>query len=163
MTTDRVAIVVVHGIADQKPGQTVREVARLLCVNEHGTAAYEQGEIQGVLVPVAKLEPGGGPLAEAAAPAPMVQEARKQERARHAPGTPSGFYQAHQAHVSEAAAPAHLPAAQEVEAAKDLGMALNDYLLGRLVLPEDEALYESTRVSLRRRADHRAVDVYEMD
>ena len=41
-------------------------------------------------------------------------------------------------------------------------MALNDYLLGRLVLPEDEALYESTRVSLRRRKDQRAVDVYEM-
>src|SRR6185436_2324977 len=45
---------------------------------------------------------------------------------------------------------------------KDLGMALNDYLLGRLVLPEDEALYESTRVSLRRRRDHRTLDVYEM-
>jgi hypothetical protein len=162
MTTDRVAIVVVHGIADQKPGQTVREVARLLCAEEHGAARYEQGEIQGVLVPVAKLEPGGGPLAETAAPAPMVQEARKQERARRAPGTPSGFYQAHQAVISETADPAHIPAAQEAKAAKDLGMALNDYLLGRLVLPEDETLYESTRVSLRRRADRRAVDVYEM-
>ena len=166
---DRVAIVVVHGIADQKPGQTVREVARLLCLSqkgapqyEHGAAAYEQGEIQGVLVPVEKLEPGGGPLAETAAPAPMVQEARKQERERRAPGTPSGFYQAHQAAVAETAAPAHVPSAEEVTAAKDLGMALNDYLLGRLVLPEDEALYESTRVSLRRRADHRALDVYEM-
>ena len=96
---------IVHGIADQKPGQTVREVARLLCVEEHGTAPYEQGEIQGVLVPVEKLEPGGGPLAETAAPAPMVQEARKQERARRAPGTPSGFYQAHQAAAAETAAP----------------------------------------------------------
>jgi len=161
-TTDRVAIVVVHGIADQKPGQTVREVARLLCAEEHGVAHYEQGEIQSVLMPVAKLEPGGGPLAETAAPAPMVQEARKQERARRAPGTPSGFYQAHHPVISEMAAPAHIPAAQEAKAAKDLGMALNDYLLGRLVLPEDETLYESTRVSLRRRADRRAVDVYEM-
>ena len=161
-TTDRVAIVVVHGIADQKPGQTVREVARLLCVSQGGTLPYEQGEIQGVVVPVEKLEPGGGPLAETAAPAPMVQEARRQERARRTPGTPSGFYQAHQAIISETAAPAHLPAAQQVKAAKDLGMALNDYLLGRLVLPEDEALYESTRVSLRRRRDHRALDVYEM-
>ena len=105
-TMDRVAIVVVHGIADQKPGQTVREVARLLCVEEHGIAPYEQGEVQGVLVPVKKLEPGGGPLAETAAPAPMVQEARKQERARRAPGTPSGFYQAHQAEAAETAAPA---------------------------------------------------------
>ena len=41
-------------------------------------------------------------------------------------------------------------------------MALNDYLLGRLVLPEGDALYESTRVSLRRPADGRALDVYEM-
>ena len=139
-TTDRVAIVVVHGIADQKPGQTVREVARLLCAEEHGVAHYEQGEIQSVLMPVAKLEPGGGPLAETAAPAPMVQEARKQERARRAPGTPSGFYQAHHPVISEMAAPAHIPAAQEAKAAKDLGMALNDYLLGRLVLPEDETL-----------------------
>src|ERR1044071_9460641 len=160
--TDRVAILVVHGIADQKPGQTVREVARLLCLSqkgapkdEHGTLPYEQGEIQGVVVPVEKLEPGGGPLAEAAAPAPMVQEARKQERARRAPGTPSGFYQAHQA--AQTALPplvqGELEAKREKPEPKDLGMALNDYLLGRLVLPEDEALYESTRVSLRRRAD----------
>src|SRR5690242_14430238 len=166
-TTDRVAIVVVHGIADQNPGQTVREVARLLCVSEHGTLPYELGEIQGVVVPVEKLEPGGGPLADAAAPAPMVQEARRQVRARRAPGTPSGFYQAHQAALAEAAqAPGQV--ADELEGRraapepKDLGMALNDYLLGRLVLPEDEALYESTRVSLRRRRDHRALDVYEM-
>src|SRR5678815_4413632 len=137
MTTDRVAIVVVHGIADQKPGQTVREVARLLCVAEHGTASYEQGEIQGVLMPVEKLEPGGGPLAETAASAPMVQEARKQERARRAPGTPSGFYRAHQA-----AQTGFPPRVEELETSravpepKDLGMALNDYLLGRLVLPE---------------------------
>src|SRR4029079_7956502 len=45
---------------------------------------------------------------------------------------------------------------------QDVGIALNDYLLGRLDLSESEALYESTRVSLRRRADDRPVDVYEM-
>ena len=38
----------------------------------------------------------------------------------------------------------------------------NDYLLGRLALSEADALHEATRVSLRRRADDRAVDVYEM-
>src|SRR5262249_61810290 len=98
--TDRVAIVVVHGIADQQPGQTVREVARLLCLSqkgapqyEHGTLPYEQGEIQGVVVPVEKLEPGGGPLAEAAAAAPMGQEARKEERAGRGPGRPGGVQQ----------------------------------------------------------------------
>jgi hypothetical protein len=93
-TSDRVAVVVVHGIADQRPGQT----------------------------------------------------------ARRRPGTPSGFYQAQKPQE---------PKRQETES-KDLGIALNDYLLGRLVLPEGDALYESTRVSLRRRADDRALDVYEM-
>ncbi|HEX5529279.1 MAG TPA: hypothetical protein VFZ82_06955, partial [Methylomirabilota bacterium] len=56
---DRVAVVVVHGIADQPAGQTVREVARLLCHGGEGEPRYVQGEIHGVLVPVAKLEPGG--------------------------------------------------------------------------------------------------------
>jgi hypothetical protein len=134
MTSDRVAVVVVHGIADQRPGQTVREVARLLCHGAHGAPRYVQGEIQDVLVPVEKLEPGGG------------REAGKPQASRRMPGAPSGFYQAQQ--------PEPEP--------QDLGIALNDYLLGRLELPEGDALYESTRISLRRRADERPVDVYEM-
>src|SRR5262249_1847741 len=144
-TADRVAIVVVHGIADQKPGQTVREGARVVGLRHEGAPQYEQGEIQGVLVPVEKLEPGGGPLADAAAAAPMVQEARKQEHARRAPGTPSGFYQAHQAAVAEAAVQAPGQVADELEGRraapqpKDLGMAPNDYLLRPLLLPPDEA------------------------
>ena len=88
--TDRVAVVVVHGIADQRPGQTVREVARLLCRGGEGAPQYVQGEIQSVLVPVGKLEPGGGSLLrEAAPPAPPAQELRKQETARRQPGAPS--------------------------------------------------------------------------
>jgi hypothetical protein len=137
---ERVAIVVVHGIADQRPRQTVREVARLLFRGGHGAPPYEQAEMRDLLLPVRKLEPGGGALR---APAP-VREA-KAESARRRPGAPSGFYQERQSAERE-----------------DLGIALNDYLLGRLVLPEGDALYESTRVTLRRRADERTVDVYEM-
>ena len=140
---DRVAVVVVHGIADQPAGQTVREVARLLCHGGEGEPRYVQGEIHGVLVPVAKLEPGG------AASSPSVRssadDGRTADAARRRPGTPSGFYQAH----GGAAEP-------------DLGLALNDYLLGRLELSERDALYESARVSLRRRADDRPVDLFEL-
>jgi len=50
---DRVAVVVVHGIADQRAGQTVRELARLLCHGGAGEPRYVQGEIHEVLVPVA--------------------------------------------------------------------------------------------------------------
>src|SRR6185295_6415259 len=153
---DRVAIVVVHGIADQQPGQTVREVARLLCRGGEGAPPYEQGQVQGVLVPVEKLEPGPSSLPEAAESAPLVQAAVKQEAPRRRPGAPSGFYQAAQAAVAETAAPAETEAQPRVPESNDLGMALNDYLLGRLVLPEGDALYESTRVSLHRRSDDRA-------
>jgi hypothetical protein len=134
-TTGRVALVVVHGIADQRPGQTVREVARLLCRGGPGAPPYEQGEMVHVLVPVERLEPG-----EASEAAKSAQAPRRQ------PGAPSGFYQSQQVATE----------------AKDLGVALNDYLLGRLVLPQGDELYESRRVSLRRRPDGRALDVFEM-
>ena len=158
-TIYRVAVVVVHGIADQRPGQTVLEVARLLCQGRDGAPPYVQGEMHEVLVPVEKLEPGGGSLQDAAPPAQPTGEARKPEAARRRPGTPSGFYQAQQ--PASAAAESQEPKRHAPEP-KDLGMALNDYLLGRLVLPEGDALYESTRVSLRRRADERSLDLYEM-
>ena len=46
--------------------------------------------------------------------------------------------------------------------APDLGLALNDYLLGRLELSDRDSVYESTRVSLRRAADDRPVDLFEL-
>jgi hypothetical protein len=140
--SDRVAVVAVHGIADQRAGETVRELARLLCHGGTGAPRYVQGEIHGVLVPVAKLEPGG-----AASPIAPRDEAQS---ASQRPGTPSGFYQAQQSQ------------ARGDGRARDLGVALNDYLLGRLVLAEGEALYESTRISLRRRANGRPVDIFEL-
>src|SRR5215510_12335864 len=88
---DPVAVVVVHGIADQRAGQTVRELARLLCHGGTGEPRYVQGELREVLVPVARLEPGGG-ATPAASPAP-AGAGRKPETSRRRPGTPSGFYQ----------------------------------------------------------------------
>src|SRR5215510_792676 len=148
---DRVAVVVVHGIADQRAGQTVRELARLLCHGRTGEPRYVQGEMHDVLVPVARLEPGGG-TAPAASPAP-AGDGPKTEPLRRRPGMPSGFYQV------QRSAPA--PTAPGPDSS-DLGLALNDYLLGRLDLPESEAIYESTRISLRRRANDRPVDLYEL-
>ena len=146
----KTAVVVVHGIADQLPGQTVREVARLLCL---GGDPYVQGEAHQVLVPVEKLEPGSGAAQEAA---PAQRGRRKPRAPRQRPGTPSGFYQVQQKAVAAEAEPRRDPKE------KDLSVALNDYLLGRLVLPEGDALYESTRVSLRRGDSERTLDVYEM-
>ena len=162
--TDRVAVVVVHGIADQHAGQTVREVARLLCHGGEDAPPYVHGEMHDVLVPVEKLEPGGGPAQDASAPAHPGGETRKPEISRRRPGTPSGFYQLQQ--PASAEAPSQAARSQDPQPqgpdSQDLGIALNDYLLGRLALSEGDALYESTRISLRRRADDREVDVYEL-
>ena len=152
--TDRVAVVAVHGIADQRPGQTVREIARLLCHGADGTPRYVQGETHGVLVPVEKLEPGSAPAVDQSPVQPAGSDTQSAELSRRRPGTPSGFYQNQQSAPAETAAVS--------EKAPDLGIALNDYLLGRLTLSEGDGLYESTRISLRRRVDDRAVDVYEL-
>jgi hypothetical protein len=149
---DRVAVVVVHGIADQQAGQTVRELARLLCRGGDGEPRYVQGEMHDVLIPVAKLEPGGA--ASPTLPQSPVGAGYRGEVSRRRPGTPSGFYQAQKS--------APVDAAVSAPGTQDLGLALNDYLLGRLELSEREALYESTRVSLRRRANDRPVDLFEL-
>ena len=155
---DRVAVVVVHGIADQLPGQTVREVARLLCHGGESEPRYVQGEMHDVLVPVKKLEPGppaqvGQPSRPSAGPTKDVN--------RNRPGAPSGFFT-----TQQFAAPAQENVAQaatsQAAQADDMGLAMNDYLLGRLQLAEGDALYESTRASLRRREDGRHVDIHEM-
>ena len=129
----------------------MRELARLLCHGGAGEPRYVQGEIHKVLVPVAKLEPGGA--ASPVKPQSPAGDLRQAETSRRRPGTPSGFYQA------QTSAPV---AAAANSGAYDLGLALNDYLLGRLELSEREALYESTRVSLRRRANDRQVDIFEL-
>src|SRR5262245_57818068 len=133
MSDDRVAVVVVHGIADQKPGQTVREVARLLCHGGEGEPRYVHGEMHDLLIPVEKLAPG-----DDAADAPV--DAKGKASVRRKPGSPSGFYQTQQwssvEHMKATDAPA------DAEPAQDLGMAMNDYLLGRLELSQSDALYE---------------------
>src|SRR5581483_5995293 len=98
-----------------------------------------------VLVPVAKLQPGG-----AASPGVTCDEAG---RSRRRPGAPSGFYQAHQSTSVDT---------RVDTGARDLGVALNDYLLARLELDESEALYESQRISLRRHENERPVDIFEL-
>ena len=145
---DRVALVVVHGIADQRPGGTVVALARLLCGGAGGPPRYVHGETDVVLVPVEKLAPG------ADAPTHPAAEPQGADAERRLPGAPSGFYQMQQPAPPAAGAPA--------PAARDLAAELNDYLLGRLALPEGDRLYQAARVALRRRADGAAVDLYEM-
>ena len=94
--TDRVAVVVVHGIADQRPGQTVREFVRLICHGSDGAPRYVQGETHDVLVPVGKLEPGSASASNQSPAQNAGNDVQSPEISRRKPGTPSGFYQVQQ-------------------------------------------------------------------
>ena len=161
---ESVAVISVHGIADQLPGQTVRELARLLCHGLDGPPRYVEGKLQQVLVPVAKLHPGSGPVDDLPTlpfdvlksdSAPTLPAEGEPETARRTPGTPSGFYQMHQ--QAQALETTRFAARHE-----DLGAELNDYLMARLEMQEDDALYETQKISLRRRLDDGKVDLFEM-
>lgn len=139
--TERVAIIAVHGVADQQPGQTVAELARLLCHGGSGAPRYVEGEIHEVLVPVGALHPSR---------AEPDSSARGKRRLN--PGRPSEFFLEHRSASNESATPQ----------SADLGLTLTDYLQRRYRPAESDALYRSTRVSLRRQADRRPVDLYEL-
>ena len=152
---ERVAIVTVHGVADQLPGQTVRELARLLCHGADGPPRYGEGETHGVLIAVAPL-PAHAVHAPPAAPAaaPGKTEGARLPR----PGAPSDFYRSE----TQSGAGGTTPRGRAARSADDLGITLTDYLLSRYQPAERDALYESTRIALKRRADGRAVDLYEL-
>lgn len=152
--TQRVAVITVHGVADQVPGQTVRELARLLCHGSDGAPRYVEGELHDVIVPVAPLRslqtsqrqaPDRRALATGDAP-------RAPPEPVETPGQPSQFYLSRRRTVPAGTAPPH----------DDLGLALTDHLLSRYQPAERDGLYESTRISLRRQADGTAVDLYEL-
>src|SRR5690606_9000259 len=86
---------------------------------------------------------------------PTLPAEGEPETARKTPGTPSGFYQMHQ--QAQSFEMAGFAARRE-----DLGAELNDYLMARLEMQEDEALYETQKISLRRRQDDGKVDLFEM-
>ncbi len=148
--TERVAIITVHGVADQQPGQTVGELARLLCHGGSDQARYVEGERHEILLPVRKLacveESPANVESDANSGAPPEQTMRVR------PGRPSNFFLAHRRATSERGAPEQ----------EDLGVTLTDYLLSRYQPDERDALYESTRISLQRQSDGLPVDLYEM-
>jgi hypothetical protein len=147
----RVAVITVHGIADQQPGHTVRELANLLCHGRAGAPRYVDGELQQVIVPVSRLPS----VREAGASRPAAaSEPDSMSSMQVVPGRASDFYVAQQA---VGGGDKSLTAASD-----DLGLALTDHLLAQYRPAERDGLYESTRISLRRQADDTEVDLYEL-
>src|SRR4051794_13003669 len=135
----RAAVIAVHGVADQQPGQTVRELARLLCRAPPG---YRDGEAHDVIVSVRPLasvrESDAGQTGDGDAALPDASMF-----AGGAPGRPSNFFVAERSATQPGAA-------QPID---DLGVRLTDHLLARYQPAERDSLYESTRISLRPRSN----------
>jgi hypothetical protein len=164
----RVAVIAVHGVADQNPGETARAVADLLVSSAPEGTCYAATDTEELILRVAPLAPRAASGDADAGLAPtrpspqqdkrtllkaLVQSARSDFQ-RTAWTAPETVAQARQA------APAAPPAAQ------DRGIAVTNYLLTKFkdngARPET---YATTRLGLRRHgpADSQTVvDVYEM-
>ncbi|MFL6699810.1 MAG: hypothetical protein ACJ8GJ_21785 [Vitreoscilla sp.] len=175
MTIPRVAVIVVHGVADQQPGQTARAVVDLLVSSAPDGARYTSSSTEDLTLRVAPLppQPEAVPHAEQAAPATprgedrplmksLLQSARSDFQRERWAAAPE---------VSAHAAPSGIAAPP---AAADRGIAITNYLLAKHLrngaAPES---YDTTRISLQRHdvgpdqladdADVSAqVDVFEM-
>jgi len=69
--SDKIALVVVHGVADQLPGATARSVVDLLVASSSASVAYRSVASQDLTLAVAPLDPWFDPprtVAGAAAP-----------------------------------------------------------------------------------------------
>ncbi len=148
----QVAVIAVHGVADQRPGQTVRELARLLGHGGSGAPRYVEGELQQVIVPVVRLasrrETALASTAGDAAPPAMAEP----NAAATSPGQASDFFVAQKRSRS----------IDEAQFGDDLDLQLSDHLLSRYRPAERDGVYESTRISLQRQVDGTRVDLYEM-
>lgn len=178
MPTEKTALVVVHGVADQLPGATARSIVDLLVSSAPGPATYRSVESRDLTLAVPPL-------------APCVAAARKDEPTPHASDRSpfkallqsyrSDFQRqrweapttAREALAGMRQAPAEA-ADTTAEAARrhaspgsgpDRGLAFTDYLLGK---QRDngglQEAYETTCIELERRTGERTerVDVYEM-
>jgi hypothetical protein len=150
----RVAVITVHGVADQRPGQTVRELARLLGHGGDGTPRYVAGELCDIIVPVGPLQAlqdsRRSPPDPAAAASGVA--ARTAPEPAETPGQPSDFHLARRGAATAGATPP----------VEDLDLALTDHLLSRYRPAERDGLYESTRIALRRQPGDTPVDLYEL-
>ena len=180
----RVAVVVVHGVADQVAGETARSVAELLVASAPTDTAYEAGAVDGFVLAVDPLRPATaaprqGPPTPTGKTRPLfkawAQSARSdfQRPGWEAPATMAAARdQVHAAAGAAGAGPKARrgPAADAVAAATtadadDRGLAATNYLLGKYIengaVPE---AYDTTCIALERTAaaGRERVDVYEM-
>jgi hypothetical protein len=184
LTTSRVAVIAVHGVADQQPGETARAVVDLLVSSAPDGTCYTSASSEELTLRVAPLPPQDAAQphaahADAATPKgedrPLMKSLAQSARSdflRQGWAASPPLAGAAQADARAAAGPADIAAPPTQQ---DRGIALTNYLLAKHVRngasPEN---YDTTRITLQRHGvgpddlegseDDTAtrVDVYEM-
>ena len=167
----RVAIVVVHGVADQRPGDTARSVVDLLVASSLAESRYEAVAQDGFVLAVPPLAPMEG-AARASAATPdgasrslfkgLLQSGRSdfQRAGWEAPTT-----LAEARHARGGAAGRSSSSSSEVGHGEDRGIAATNYLLAKSIENGAAAeAYESIRIEIERSSPEGRdrVDLYEM-
>lgn len=161
-STRSVAVIAVHGVADQKPGDTVRAVAQLLVASPLSAAAYRLQTSDAMALPVPPL-----------APAPPLRRKAQSTQAQQAP-TPIGPRPLGKALAQSVRSDLHRgdwvapPAAAQPSAAPATpapGIELTDFLLFKAQRNETPTVaYDTTRLGLERSdgAASEHIELYEM-
>ena len=160
MPIPRVAVIAVHGVADQQPGETARAVADLLVSSAPDGTCYTSADTGTLTLRVPPLHPqdGAAPHVAHAAPATPKGEDRplmkslqqsvrsdfhRQSWAAPAPAAhPAGATVAHAARTAAIDAPA---------TGEDRGIAVTNYLLSKHIRNGASAdTYETTCIAMQR-------------
>ncbi|MET0266777.1 MAG: hypothetical protein ABW202_14305 [Duganella sp.] len=187
--TRRVAVIAIHGVADQLPGETAQQLAHLLAASSHvagnSGGRYGDGVRDSVVLGVPLLRPTEklpevqdspdqdyAVLAAAATTASPPSDSGANAVRKPWRSTTSDFqyegWQALQASSTSAANSLGLALTAKDGAGTvkaDLGTGFSDYLLRKAAdNSSPDAAYEATRIRMRRTANDRVeqVDVHEM-
>jgi hypothetical protein len=177
----RVAVIAVHGVADQQPGDTAKSVVDLLVASAPGGATYRAESTERFTVQVPPLAPAAAPpTTTEATPTMDTRPVAKALKQSFGSDFQRGDWQVHEraaahaaaesasAPAAAAAAPAAPPSPLGPTPPGDRGIAVSNYLLAKHLRNGAEPQpYESARIRLERRgagapAGPAEVDVYEM-
>ncbi|HEX7864091.1 MAG TPA: hypothetical protein VF555_04040 [Variovorax sp.] len=182
---ERVAVIAIHGVADQKSGDTARAIASLMVNADTPQVRYSQGDCDSFIVAVPPLKAMAGNRSSKPLPRGSVRKVQPSSQAPDSLGkaleqsTRSDFLRdewivGSNAPHAPAVAPGggassgnRAPTPKKMIAA-DAGIAFSDYLLSKWKGADNDA-YEATRIRMTRTASgagappqQQQVDVHEM-
>jgi len=158
---EKVALIAVHGVADQKAGDTAKAVVDLLVASSDQVVRYSSEHKQDLALPVAPLKPyvaaphRGSPSPIASDRSLLKSVVQSYKSDFQLTDRPASDFKATQRTIDTKP--------RSIE--RDRGLDLTDYLLGKQIDNHGaQEVYETTRIDLDRRtsAEQSAVHVFEM-